>query len=575
MKENYDGEVFGCMGCVQGDEVVTYKMNDELYVESIKRMWKRVVENNGVKLQNSKGNNLYSLPKNVKIWDCNLNDFTNVKTMIRNENQQFLRVTFSNGRVITCTPDHPFTTIDNREIHAEDLRINEDRIKIDLNQYSDETEPFNNPLAAWFLGATICDGTLTSGVCSTFNYYDEDDIVDRYAKAIEEYYGEEYCIREYHRGPKGNYYDVAVKTNASIVQNALIDFFEGIQKKKRHIPSCVFRWDRASKVAFLAGMIDADGYLNQHSRCTIVQIGSTNKELALQQAALARSLGYMTKVYKNNYDSKNKNKIRYRVEFIATSELVDALACEKKKRHYVEFSSTWNTYEYEDATVISIEELKILEPSYDVTTDSMHFTVSGIYSHNCRSFLSAWIDPTTGEKKWEGRFNSGVVTLNLPQIALESNKNFDDFWSLFEERLNICYEALMCRHKALRGTKSDVSPIHWQDGGIARLKPGEVIDPLLFEGYSTLSLGYIGLYECVKYMTGLSHTQEGGREFSLKIMNRLKSACESWKATTGIGFGLYGTPAESTCYTLCMKDRKQYGIVEGVTDKDWYTNSYH
>ena len=212
---------------------------------------------------------------------------------------------------------------------------------------------------------------------------------------------------------------------------------------------------------------------------------------------------------------------------------------------------------------------------YDVTTSSEHFMVNNIYSHNCRSFLSAWVNPVTGEKQWEGRFNQGVVTLNLPQIALEADKDFDKFWELFEERLTICYEALMCRHKALEGTLSDVSPIHWQDGGIARLEPGEKIDKLLHEGFSTISLGYIGLFECVKHMTGHSHTDEEGREFSLKIMNRLKEATNSWKASTGIGFGLYGTPAESTCYTLCKKDRKQYGIIKDVTDKGYYINSYH
>lgn len=213
--------------------------------------------------------------------------------------------------------------------------------------------------------------------------------------------------------------------------------------------------------------------------------------------------------------------------------------------------------------------------SYDVTTLSNHFEISGIYSHNCRSFLSAYKDPKTGEIQWEGRFNQGVVTLNLPAIALDANKDIDEFWKLFEERLLLCYDALMCRHKALEGTTSDVSPIHWQDGAIARLEPGEKIDKLLHDNYSSISLGYIGLYECVKHMTGHSHTDEEGREFSLRIMNRLRDATDSWKKSTGIGFALYGTPAESTCYTLCKKDKKRFGIVKDVTDKDWYTNSYH
>lgn len=171
--------------------------------------------------------------------------------------------------------------------------------------------------------------------------------------------------------------------------------------------------------------------------------------------------------------------------------------------------------------------------------------------------------------------NTLVVTLNLPQIALASGKNEELFWKLFEERLPICFEALMCRHKALEGTVSDVSPLHWQDGAIARLQPGETIDEYLHNGYSTISLGYIGLFECTKYMTGHSHTEEGGREFSLRVMNRLRAATDAWKAETKIAFGLYGTPAESTCYTLCKKDKSQFGIVPDVTDKEWYTNSYH
>lgn len=213
--------------------------------------------------------------------------------------------------------------------------------------------------------------------------------------------------------------------------------------------------------------------------------------------------------------------------------------------------------------------------SYDVTTMSNYFEVSDIYTHNCRSFLSAYRDPTSGELQWEGRFNQGVVTLNLPSIALDANKDEDLFWKLFEERLSLCYEALMCRHKALEGTLTDTSPIHWQDGAIARMQPGETIDKLLHNNYSSISLGYIGLYECTKHMTGFSHTSKEGREFSLRVMNRLRDATDSWKKATGIGFSLYGTPAESACYTLCKKDRERFGIVEDVTDKDWYTNSYH
>ena len=192
----------------------------------------------------------------------------------------------------------------------------------------------------------------------------------------------------------------------------------------------------------------------------------------------------------------------------------------------------------------------------------------------CRSFLSPWKD-ADGNYKFEGRFNQGVVSLNLPQIGILAKGDELRFWEILEDRLAICYEALMCRHRHLLGTPSDVAPILWQHGAIARLKPGEVIDPLLKGGYSTLSLGYIGLYEVTKLMTGESHTTEKGLEFALKLMKALREATDRWKRQTGLGFALYGTPAESLCYRFARIDRERFGEIEDITDKGYYTNSYH
>lgn len=192
----------------------------------------------------------------------------------------------------------------------------------------------------------------------------------------------------------------------------------------------------------------------------------------------------------------------------------------------------------------------------------------------CRSFLTPWKDEN-GEYKFEGRFNQGVVSLNLPQIGIIAQGNEELFWQLLEERLSLCFEALMCRHRALEGTISDVSPIHWQYGAIARLPKGETIDKLLHGGYSTISLGYIGLYEVTKLMTGVSHTDPKGQEFALRVMKRLRQATDTWKEETGIGFGLYGTPAESLCYRFARIDKERFGEIADVTDKGYYTNSYH
>ena len=232
--------------------------------------------------------------------------------------------------------------------------------------------------------------------------------------------------------------------------------------------------------------------------------------------------------------------------------------------------------EYDYITELAIKcSAKRMYPDY-ISAKKMRENYEGnVFScMGCRSFLSPWKDEN-GEYKWEGRFNQGVVSLNLPQIAILAKGDDDKFWSLLDERLQLCYDALMCRHRALEGVTSDVSPVHWQYGAIARLKKGEVIDPLLHNGYSTISLGYIGVYETTKLMRGVSHTDPVGEEFALKLMHKLRAACDKWKADTGLGFGLYGTPAESLCYRFARIDKERFGTIKDVTDKGYYTNSYH
>ena len=192
----------------------------------------------------------------------------------------------------------------------------------------------------------------------------------------------------------------------------------------------------------------------------------------------------------------------------------------------------------------------------------------------CRSALSPWKDEN-GNYKYYGRFNQGVVTINLVDVALSSKGNFNRFWEIFDERLDLCYRALMCRHNRLKGTKSDAAPILWQYGALARLKKGETIDKLLYGGYSTISLGYAGLYECVKYMTGLSHTDPKATPFALEVMQHMNDKCNEWKEETNIGFSIYGTPIESTTYKFAKCLQKRFGIIEGITDKNYITNSYH
>ena len=217
-----------------------------------------------------------------------------------------------------------------------------------------------------------------------------------------------------------------------------------------------------------------------------------------------------------------------------------------------------------------ISEKKMLELKIDKNGEGHCYTCMG-----CRSFLTPYVDPETNKPKYYGRFNQGVVTINLVDVALSSGKDEKKFWQIFDERLDLCYRALMCRHNRLKGTVSDAAPILWQYGALARLKKGETIDKLLYGGYSTISLGYAGLYECTKYMTGKSHTDEEAKPFALAVMQHMNDKCKEWKAKENIDFSLYGTPLESTTYKFAKCLQKRFGVIEGVTDKNYITNSYH
>ena len=217
-----------------------------------------------------------------------------------------------------------------------------------------------------------------------------------------------------------------------------------------------------------------------------------------------------------------------------------------------------------------ISEKKMLELKVDKNGEGHCYTCMG-----CRSFLTPYVDPETGKPKYYGRFNQGVVTINLVDVACSSGRDMNAFWKIFDERLDLCHRALQARHKRLLGTISDMSPIHWQHGALARLKKGEKIDKLLFGGYSTISLGYAGLYECVKYMTGKSHTDAGAKPFALSVMQHMNDKCNAWKKAENIDYSLYGTPLESTTYKFAKCLQKRFGIVPGITDKNYITNSYH
>ena len=268
--------------------------------------------------------------------------------------------------------------------------------------------------------------------------------------------------------------------------------------------------------------------------------------------------------------------LRQRLEGIKNASGVYVTPAFPKLVYVLDENNCLRGGEYDDITRLAVKcSAKRMYPDY-ISAKKMRENYEGnvFAPMGCRSFLAPWKDEN-GEYKFEGRFNQGVVSINLPQIGILCKGDEEKFWKMLDERLEICYEALMCRHNALKGVLSDVSPVHWQYGAIARLKKGETIDKFLYGGYSSISLGYIGLYELTILMKGVSQTNPVGEEFAVRVMKHLRETCDRWKAETNIGFALYGTPAESLCYRFARIDKERFGTIPNVTDKGYYTNSYH
>ena len=591
MMKELKGDAYPCMGAVASYEVVTYKINDNLYVESFERFWNRMS-----KIINPVGQfNISDNPNlcidtehnienvNVSIFDTERQEFVKVKKLVRNITNEWVKVTLSQGRYITCTLDHPFPTNRGR-VEAKDLLIN-DTIPISIKQYSENNIRYNSD-KAWLLGFILCNYCYQRQLSPTISIYDDDDILENCVRIMKDVYHFDVTVKEWHSGVKGNYKELKVNNcdKRKLFINELINLFGGTLKINRHIPNEVFSWDNQSKLSFLAGMIDADGYINPKSG--MVQTCSINRELAIQQTLLAQSLGMQTSIYINHYDKDKNDNICYQVTFSPTSELLNYIVCQKKLQNY-ENSNKTQYFISNIASIVKIERFNNLDYSYDVETESDHFEVSGIYSHNCRSFLTP--DRTAsnlskalnynGKHKYYGRFNQGVVTINLVDIALSSNKDFVKFEQIFNERLELCHKALKIRHDRLTHGISNMAPIMWQDGALARLNKNESIKDLLYDGYSTISLGYAGLYECVKYMTGESLTSDRGKDFALRVMQRMNEKTWEWKSKENVDYSVYGTPIESTTYKFASNLKQRFGndvfIKIDGKDRNYITNSYH
>ena len=597
MKSLKNGAAYPCMGAVSKDEVITYKIDDELYVESFERCWKRISE-----MLTPVGQ--FNIPHNVHrcidtenwdrsftIYDTAEERFVKVKKIIRNVTNEWIKVTLLEGKCIKCTLDHPFPT-DRGRIKANNLLL-KDTIRTSRTQYAENSIDYNTD-KAWLLGFILCSSHCQNKLISTVAISDEEDIQENYIRIMRTLYGININVHDRYMSKlkelsKTNRLCKELSCNSS---NSTIDFtnefihsFGGISKFSRHIPNYVFKWKEHSRCAFLAGMIDAIGTFNEQTGA--VQTTFINKELALQQMLLAQSLGMDSSIYETYNKESDTDTITYLVTFAPINNLLDYIVSQKKLRQY-EMSNKKPNLFTSDAHVGKLEYLFEPDYSYDVETETDHFEVNGIYSYNCRAFLTPDRTPSNLGKalnyyrkhaKYYGRFNQGVVTINLVDVALSSNKDFDKFEEILEERLELCHKALRTRYERLSGGVSNMAPIMWQDGALARLNKNESIKELLHSGYSTLSLGYAGLYECVKYMTGESLTTEKGKEFALHVMKRLNNKTGEWKYNEDIDYSVYGTPIESTTYKFASNLKQRFGndvfIKIDGKDRNYITNSYH
>ena len=575
------GKVISPMGCVQKDELVTYKFNGNLYVESIGRMWNRIKCAFPQKIQIEGQPHLYIdvNPNLVQIYDKE-KGFVKTKRMVKNRSNNWARVTLSNGRILECTLDHPLPVIGKGRTFVSNLQIG-DKIPLNKTQYVEETYNGTNIDYAWMLGIILCDGCYDDQLNVTINSYGEDEIVNALAPIMQKYYNLEMIINEQKRGKKGNYLELKFPHTSHVCRD-MIHIFEGLQKVHRHIPNFIFNSSKEVRLAFLAGMIDADGYINDNNHVSTIQLGSTNKELALQQMALMQSLGIRSNIYSNKYNKVFPNKIRYKVEGEAISELVKYIKCKKKIEHFNENVRTnISKSDLDEGLVTKIEILyNRIDWSYDVTTESDHFDISGIYSHNCRAFLSPWYEKGGIEQENEddqpvfvGRFNIGAVSLHLPMIYMKSKKENKDFYEILDYYLEMIRQLHIRTYAYLGEMRASTNPLGFCEGGFlgGNLKPNDKIKPLLKA--MTASFGITAFNELQELYNGKSIREDG--MFALDVLKYINNKVNEFKKEDNNLYAIYGTPGENLCSLQVKQFRQIYGIIENVSDRPYVSNSFH
>lgn len=565
------------MGCVDGIEMITYKYKNTLFVESFERAWNRISNYFQVKQY---GDSEYCDVENIYIYDSSNHDFVKCKKFIRNPDKgNWYRLVCNGGRTILLTEDHPLHVKEKGRVLLKDICVG-DKIAVSKEVYN-KGNKFKDVDEAWTLGLTLCDGKYEGGLIVSLGL-DERDIAENYQRAMYKQ-GYDTEIIERHRGSKGDYLDIVIRGIQKPYCDSLYNLYGGYPKRDRCVPSEVFTWNEEARRAFMCGMIDADGGIShRENRGSRIQIGSVNPEIALGQMLLANSLGLISKVYVSRYCS-NHDGLRYRVEFPTADWMLNYLTSQKKRNKIIQPSqSKWSDF----AKVTNIEELGFRgRYSYDVETVSDRFDVSGFASHNCRTRVISNVYNKKNEVV-SGRGNLSFTSINLPRLGIEAKGDIDKFFELLDEKMYLVKRQLIKRMK-YQCTKHVYNfPFLMGQGiwtGSEKLGPEDTLESIVNEG--SLSIGFIGLAECLVALIGKHHGEsDEAQELGLKIIGHMRDLTDAWQKewftlSTGkkvhLNWGVLGTPAEGLSGTFVRKDKKKYGIIKGVTDRDYYTNSSH
>lgn len=559
------------MGCAQKDELITYKIGNDVFVEGIGRAYSRL-SNLGV---NSYGISKYvdTEAKGIEIFDSASGGFVGMKKIIKNPNKNNWReVKFGGGRRLILTEDHPLPVEGKGRVFVKDLVVG-DKVAANYTQYTNNQITEEDDTVAWLEGVILCDGCYAAQVNVTVGV-DESDIQEEVFKAFT-LLGHTPTIKEHRRGVRGNYNEIHLTGMYAEYKKYLKDTFGGLQKKYRQIPNKVFSWSESNRISFLAGMIDADAGMRIKSDNRVrVQIGSTNKELALQQMALAQSLGYNAALYINHYNKKKQDSVRYRIEFAPDQRLIDRLVSKKKKP-----VDKWTPECVGASTHVSITEINKLvldEDSFDVETTSDKFDLSGVSSHNCRSRVVANVHDTTKQQTYS-RGNLSFTSINLPRLAIEANGDINKFYESLDEMISVVEAQLLERFEIQAKKKAKNFPFLmgqgiWLDS--EKLKPDDEIREVIKHG--TLGVGFIGLAETLTALTGKHHGEcEASEALGKAIVAHMRKRCDELCEKHKLNFSLIATPAEGLSGRFLRIDKKIYGERKGITDRDYYTNSFH